>query len=117
MRTETAAVNVREKDENGKNVTKQIGQATFPVYESISEALEEHSEEAILTFINDQVRTIEMSRIRNLHRNGESKQALTLRALNVLITSGEIGNYAGDQAGLAKRLDEMVAEFRAEDDN
>ena len=94
-------------------VTKVVGTATFPIFESAQEALDNLGEEKLLDKLNAQVRTDEMNRVRGIARSGPGKKALEQKAI-ARITADEWQTIAGDEAKIRAMVDKYIAQLEAE---
>jgi len=94
------------------NETVTIGTANFPVYDDIDEAVAGEGEEKCLQFINSQVKTNEMNKMRALHRGGPSKSRLQKMAI-AEITTEQWAEVACDEAKIDALLREKIAEIDA----
>ena len=107
VKTDTQSVKSKVNDE-----TVHIGDAHFPVYDSLEEAGAEEGEEKCLDMINAQVRTNEMNRIRALAKGGPSKNRLRNIAIQE-ITGDEWQEIACDDAKIQAKVAEKVREIEA----
>lgn len=107
VKTETQAVKSKVDGE-----TRSVGDAVFAVYDSSDEAIAQEGAERCLDYINAQVRTNEMNRIRALARGGPSKNKLRNMAISE-ITSEEWSQIAGDQAAIEAMLQTKCREIEA----
>lgn len=104
---------------NSVTVTKdgkrqEVGIATFPIYESFQEVLDDLGEEKALELINAQVRTNEMNRVRSMNRPGApTKTALKNKAL-ASITAEEWAEIAGDASKIDALIESKVKAMQAE---
>ncbi len=107
MKTETQQVKSKVNNE-----TQTIGEAVFAVYDSTDEAVAQEGAERCLDYINAQVRTNEMNRIRALARGGPSKNKLKNMAISE-ITGEEWAEIAGDPAKIEACLQQKCREIEA----
>lgn len=96
-----------------QNETRVVGTATYPIYDAVSEALGEEGEAKILEYINAQVRTNEMNRIRGMARGGPTKTVLRNKAL-ASITADEWQQIAGDERAIEALIESKIEALRAE---
>lgn len=108
MITESQEVRIRD---NG--VSKVVGTATYPKYETVSEALSDIGEPKVLENLNAQVRTNEMNRVRALARNGPSSKTMQTEALK-RISADEFAACAGDFEAIQKLIEAKIEIIRAE---
>lgn len=114
MRSGTQPVKMQVEDPaTGKKVTKEVGQATYPIFDLVDEAVDQLGAEKTLELINAQVRTNEMNRIRGLARGGPSKTLLKNKAI-ARITQEEWMEVAGDLAAIERLIERKMAEVRSE---
>ena len=107
MKLESQSVKSRDKN-SGETV--EIGMANFPVYDSVAEGCEKEGDEKCLEFINAQVRTNEMNRVRALARGGPSKNKL--KALAIAEIAPEMWQeIAGDIAAIDKAITDKMEEI------
>ncbi len=111
MKTETQSVKSKVA-----GVSKDIGEAIFRVYDSVDEAISEEGSEKCCDFINAQVRTNEMNRVRALARGGPSKNKLRVMAISE-ISPEEWQAIAGDVAAIEAKLQEKIKEIEARMDS
>ena len=109
MKLESQSVKSRDKNSGD---TVEIGQANFPVYDSVAEGVEHEGEEKCLEFVNAQVRTNEMNRVRALARGGPSKNKLKQLAI-AEIAPETWQEIAGDIAAIDKVISEKIEEISA----
>ncbi len=109
MKLESQSVKSRDKN-SGETI--EIGMANFPVYDSVAEAIEKEGDEKCLEFINAQVRTNEMNRVRALARGGPSKGKLKNMAI-AEIAPETWQEIAGDIAAIDKAITEKMEEIAA----
>lgn len=109
MKTCTQAVSILV---NGKST--KVADASYPEYETISEAVDTLGEDKALELINAQVRTNEMNRTRALYRPGEpSKTLLRSKALG-RISGEEFMSCAGDVEKIEALIKDKMAEVELE---
>ncbi len=114
MKPGSHPVKIREVGPDGKKASKIVGNAEFPIYDSVAEALDEIGESKTLELINAQVRTNELNRVRALHRpGGVSKTALRNKALT-MITPSEWQSVAGDPSAIERLLEAKMEEARVQ---
>ena len=99
MKYESVPVKSRVNDE-----TITVGDANFAVYDSLEEAASTEGEQKCLEFVNAQVRTNEMNKVRALAKGGPSKTKLYRMAI-IEISGEQWAEAAGDQL----KIDEMLA--------
>lgn len=113
MKMEKSDVCKRDK-ESGKEV--KVAEASYPEYESAGEALEAVGEPKLLEYVNAQIRTNELNRVRALYTNGPGKKALEVKA-DASFTAEDFMRFA--QSGnptqaLADEKAARIAKFEAE---
>lgn len=96
-----------------EGVSRQVGTATYPVFDSTSEAVQTLGEGKVLELVNAQVRTNEMNRVRGLARSGPSKQALRQQAIARIPADDWIA-VAGNMEAIEARIEREVELLRAE---
>lgn len=113
MQQKVADVSMRVGEE-----TKVVGQASFPEYDSVAEAVGDCGEDKILEMVNSQVRTNAMNRRRVEIREGPGKKAIQEKAVAAITDSEwvEIAALpAADRPGFLQRLIESkAAKLRSE---
>jgi hypothetical protein len=99
---------------------KVIGQAEFPVYETVDEAINhpQHGlgEEKLLDLLNAQIKTNRMNELRTAATKGPTKSALRSQAMNEIvseITNGEHQSVIGDELALNNLIAKRIAELEA----
>jgi len=91
--------------------TRVVGQATFPIYDSVDEAVGHVGSAKVLELINAQTRTNELNRVRGMNTGEPSKTALRSKALT-LVTPEEFIACAGKEGAIEALLDRKVEELR-----
>lgn len=104
---------------------KVIGTATFPVYETVDEAINDGEwglgEEKLLDILNAQIKTNAMNILRTARTKGPTKSALRSEAMNEIVQeisngehSGCIGNKDALDSLIARRVAEIEARMKSE---
>lgn len=108
-------VKVRELDQaTGQKVSKQVGIANFPIYDSVAEAIDDVGEDKVLELVNAQTRTNELNRVRGLSRpGGVSKTALRNKAIT-MVTPEEWAQVAGNPQAIEALLEAKMEIAKAE---
>lgn len=105
MKSDTADVKMRIDGEN-----QVVAQATFPQYDSLDEAKDNEGEARCLEYINAQVRTNEMNRVRALKRGGPSKSRLRQLAISE-IDAATWQQIAGDESLIEQAIQRKMVEL------
>lgn len=115
MKTESHPVKVRKLNEaTGEKESVQVGIATYPVYDSVAEAIDDVGEDKVLELLNAQTRTNELNRVRGLSRpGGISKTALRNEAIS-RITAEQWQSVAGNPQAITALIDKVAEEIREE---
>jgi len=87
---------------------KVVGTATFPIFETVEEAVADQGESIILGFINAQIKQTNAQRLRAAVTGKPSKLDLQMQAFQA-IPPEEIAAHAGDKAWLVNRIAEETA--------
>jgi hypothetical protein len=117
MEMQSAPVKIREKDENGKSMEKEVGTATYPVYVSWQEVMDHIGEDQAIKLINAQSRTNELNRVRELARNGPGKKAMEREAMDWIGSNWKPEDWqkiAGVPGALQAAIERKAAELTAE---
>lgn len=104
---------------------KVIGTATFPVYETVDEAINDGEwglgEEKLLDILNAQIKTNAMNILRTARTKGPTKSALRSEAMNEIVQeisngehSGCIGNKDALDSLIARRVAEIETRMKSE---
>jgi hypothetical protein len=119
MEMVTSPVKVRQKNEEGKMTGVKVGDATYPVYTTVAEAVGHVGEDQVVILINTQSKTNELNRVRSLHTNGPGKAAMRSEALNWLSANWgpedwqKVAGVPGAlEAAINKKADEIARERR-----
>jgi hypothetical protein len=104
METKTCAV---------KSQRKVVGQATYPQFDTVEEAISELTSDEILKLVNAQVKTNEMNRIRASVTGTVSKTQLREMAI-ARVTPDEFASAHGDREKMHSLLLAKEAEIKAE---
>ena len=101
----------------GKSIVKSqkeaVGEATFPIYDSVIEATEAEGEAVILDLVNSQIRTNACNTLRAAKTGKPTKEKIQNDAF-ARLTPEEFASCVGDQAKLQKIIAKYVAEVKAE---
>lgn len=118
MKIGTHPVNIRKRDDSGKVIgSTEVGTATFNIYDSVGEAIQEVGEAKVLELLNAQTRTNALNEKRAESRPGSmSKTAMRNKAIGLLtpedyMTVAQAGPNA--QATLENLIAAKVAEIAA----
>ena len=96
-----------------KSKGKVVGEAKFPIFDSIEEAVQQLGEKDCVDLLNSQVKTNEQNTIRAEKTGKPSKAAITQKAV-LSITAEELQGCIGDQDKLSALIASKEAEIRAE---
>jgi hypothetical protein len=90
-----------------------VGNATFPIYDSVQEAIEQEGEDKILKLVNSQNKTDAMNATRSAATSKPTHKRLMDEVLGNLEPE-EIVQFAGDGPGMSKFLEEKVEALAAQ---
>lgn len=93
------------------NETRVVGQASFPIYDSVEEAIGHVGAPKVLELVNAQTRTNELNRVRGMATGEPSKSALRAQALSSLSIE-EFTSCAGKPGAIETLLDQKVEALR-----
>jgi len=114
-KTESYPVNVRVVNpETGEKENKQVGTATYAVYDTVAEAVDALGEEKVRELVNAQVRTNELNRVRGLSRPGGISKTLLKNKALTRITQAEWQEVAGDEAAINALIENKMEQIKAE---
>lgn len=110
MKTESQDVKMRDAN----RVEQVVGVATFPIYEMMSEAMEREGETKLLEYVNSQVKTNELNRVRTLAKNGPGKKAMEAQAIKSITPEewASFGQGVNFQEFLQTRIAKLTEEAR-----
>ncbi len=99
-----------------KSKSKKVGEATYPVYENVDEAVEKLGAEALLKALNAQIRTNALNAVRSDNVVGPvSKTRAMKQATHEMVSDmAAIQRFGGDPAGWEAEIDRRVAVIMAE---
>jgi hypothetical protein len=95
-----------------KSDGKVVGQASYPVFESVEDLTSNMPGTDLLKLVNAQVRTNKMNEVRAAAVGKPTNKTLMLQALSELSTE-QLVECAGDKAKLQSLVDAKVAEIVA----
>ena len=104
---------VQKKTSVVKSKSESVGVAEYPVYDAVTEAVEDMGDEALLKLINAQVRTNSMNTVRAAATGAPSRKTLEIEALS-RIPLQEYQEAAGDGQALRLLIDKYVDVLKEE---
>ena len=115
MKTMTADVKSARKSKDGKRET--VAQASWPVYETLHEAVAAEGEKEILDLSNTQRGTNAKNAARSAATSSPSEKVLRDKAFMQLATTAEgqarLAEVSSDPVRFAALIDEIVDELKA----
>ena len=114
MKSENQEVRIRSKNAQGVMESRVVGIATYPVFDSVDEAVGEIGEEKVRELINAQARTNEMNRVRGLNRPGGASKTLLRNKALARITAEEFVECAGDESAINALIEKHMEAVREE---
>ena len=104
---------MQAKKANVKSKKEVVGVAEYLIFDSVSEAVGELSEGAVLDLINSQYRTNAMNAVRGAATGTPSKTYLRKLA-GARITDAEFQSVLGDMDGIEALIQKKMREIEAE---
>jgi len=103
-----------------KSDQKELGDATYPVYETVDEAVNHPEfglgEPALLDLLNAQVKTNAMNQLRTAKTKGPTKTMLRAEATSEIVEeigAGQHGDAIGNRMVLEALIERRMAEIEA----
>lgn len=97
-----------------KSKSEVVGEAVFPQYDNVQEAVQQEGEETCLGYINAQVKTNELNRVRAVATGKPSKATLMQMALQEITVDRmeELAACAGDKVKINQLLEDQARVIR-----
>lgn len=96
-----------------KSKKEVVGTASFPIYDTVSEAIEAEGEEALLSLLNSQIKTNACNQLRAAKTGKPTKEQIMNMAVGK-IQPEEFASCVGDQAALQKLIAKYTVQVREE---
>ncbi len=90
--------------------SKKVGEAFYPIFDTVQEAVDKYGEDEVVKLVNSQVRTNEMNAVRAQATSKPSKSRLMTMAVSE-ITPEELQSVAGDPTAVNELIEAKMKEI------